>query len=82
VAWSILAFYWNDPYINIYKFDMEINELIQCYFCFESFEIHVDPFPGKNSEIWDCTICCNPNLITYTIENDNILRLEVSSGNE
>ncbi len=59
---------------------MEIT--ITCHFCFKSFEIDVALVDGLNTEIWDCEICCNPNKIVYGIENDKLVRLEVSSGNE
>ena len=27
--------------------------------------------------IEDCTVCCNPNLISYTIENEKVVYFEV-----
>ena len=46
---------------------MESNEqTITCHFCFETFEIDLgidETFSGRNTEIFDCEICCNPNKV-------------------
>ena len=55
---------------------------ITCHFCFEKFTIEVDLNDGLNTEIWDCEVCCNPNQIKYGIENEELVLLEVSNGNE
>jgi hypothetical protein len=55
---------------------------ITCHFCFEKFTIEVDLYDGLNTEIWDCEVCCNPNQIKYGIENEELVLLEVSNGNE
>ncbi len=57
---------------------------IICYFCHEQFifEINNLDFKGKNTEIWDCEVCCNPNQIIYEINREQITIYEVSSGNE
>ena len=55
---------------------------ITYHFCFEKFTIEVDVYDGLNTEIWDCEVCCNPNQIKYGIENEELVLLEVSNGNE
>jgi hypothetical protein len=55
---------------------------ITCHFCFEKFTIEVVVYDGLNTEIWDCEVCCNPNQIKYGIENEELVLLEVSNGNE
>ena len=55
---------------------------ITCHFCFEKLTIEVDLYDGLNTEIWDCEVCCNPNQIKYGIENEELVLLEVSNGNE
>ena len=52
-----------------------MNLNIICHFCFESFEVQIESNNELTSEIWDCEICCNPNLIKYKIKDDiyNIL---------
>jgi len=58
----------------------EIN--IQCYFCYETFQIQLDLYNGSNTEVWDCEICCNPNKVDYTFENDKLIMISVSSAND
>ena len=44
---------------------------ITCHFCFEQFEVSLEigsSFIGKNIEIYDCEICCNPNKLEYIVE--------------
>ena len=55
---------------------------INCHFCFELFEIMIEPFNGSNLEIWDCEICCNPNKVSYNIQNGELFYINISSGNE
>ena len=59
-----------------------MNLNIICHFCFESFEVQIESNNELTSEIWDCEICCNPNLNKYKIKDDIIELLEVSSGND
>ena len=35
---------------------------VELYFCSETVDI-----------IEDCTVCCNPNSISYTVENEKIV---------
>ena len=39
-------------------------------------------FIGKNIEIYDCEICCNPNKLKYVVDNGEIIINNVSDGNE
>ena len=58
---------------------------ITCHFCFEKFEVSLEigsPFIGKNIEIYDCEICCNPNKLEYVVDNGEIILNNVSDGNE
>ena len=60
-------------------------QIITCYFCFETFEIDLgieQTFSGKNTEIFDCEICCNPNKVDTEIYNGEVSSLNVSDGNE
>jgi len=59
--------------------------MIVCHFCFETFEAEIetdDFFSGYNSEIFDCTICCNPNKLEYNVWDGKICIVRVSDGNE
>ena len=60
-------------------------QIITCYFCFETFEIDLgidETFSGKNTEIFDCEICCNPNKVDTDIYDGEVSSLTVSDGNE
>ena len=57
---------------------------ITCYFCFEAFEVQLEVASEnvlKNSEIIDCTICCNPNKIDYESDENGINILLITDGN-
>lgn len=59
-------------------------QIITCHFCFESFEIYleIDPsFNGNNSDIFDCKVCCNPNMVNVIVSDGEIVSLSISSGN-
>ena len=61
---------------------MEIQ--IICFFCFETFSFYLEArdFEGVLTDIWDCSTCCNPNMIKVKINSKNITVLEVRDGNE
>ena len=65
---------------------MELNEqTITCHFCFEIFEIDLgidQTFSGRNSEIFDCEICCNPNKVDTEVYEGEVSSINVSDGNE
>ena len=56
--------------------------MIYCCHCYESFDIEIDTSNIFNQIVWDCDICCNPNLISYQFKYDKLLWLEVENGNE
>ncbi len=37
---------------------------------------------GKNTEIYDCKVCCNPNRLEYVVDDGEIIITNVSDGNE
>jgi hypothetical protein len=59
---------------------MEIR--ITCYFCFESFYVDICCGEKMNVEIWDCEVCCNPNKVEYLFKRNQLIYLDISSGNE
>ena len=69
-----------------FLYDTDSNlQIITCYFCFETFEIDLgidETFSGKNTEIFDCEICCNPNKVDTDIYDGEVSSLTVSDGNE
>ena len=61
---------------------LPVNHQVTCYFCFQDFEITLEVFSTINTEIWDCEICCNPNRVSYLINDETFIILEISDGNE
>ena len=60
-------------------------QIITCHFCFEIFEIDLEiaeAFSGRNSDIYDCVVCCNPNKINYGFYDGIVTNLIVSDGND
>ena len=58
---------------------------VTCHFCFEPFEVQLEVSSEnflKNSEIIDCTICCNPNKIDYEVDESGIITLSITDGND
>ena len=56
--------------------------VITCNFCFEQFEVSSEvgsAFNGNNTEIYDCEICCNPNIMVYVVDCENTI-LAVCQG--
>ena len=49
-----------------------------CAFCGEENDVLVDPSGGRRQTFTeDCTVCCRPNLITLTIDDDGEAGIEV-----
>ncbi len=59
-----------------------INHTIHCHHCYESFDIEIDTRDVSDQIVWDCEICCNPNLISYQFKNDELVWISVENGNE
>ncbi len=46
---------------------------IQCPYCWESFEITIDPSEGESQDfVYDCEVCCRPIDVRVTIEDETI----------
>jgi cysteine-rich CPXCG protein len=55
----------------------------RCAFCGEDNDVLVDPSGGRRQTFTeDCTVCCRPNLITLTIEDDGEVLLEAAQEYE
>jgi hypothetical protein len=55
----------------------------ECAFCGEENEVFVDPSGGRQQAFTeDCTVCCRPNLITLTLDDDGNVRLQVTQEYE
>ena len=54
-----------------------------CAFCGEDNDVFVDPSGGSHQTFTeDCTVCCRPNLITLTIDDDGDVAIEASQEYE
>ena len=54
-----------------------------CAFCGEDNDVFVDPSGGQHQTFTeDCTVCCRPNLITLTIDDEGEAAIEVSQEYE
>ena len=50
-----------------------------CAFCGEVNDLFVDPSGARRRTFTeDCTVCCRPNLITLTVDDEGDVALEVS----
>jgi hypothetical protein len=56
-----------------------LNKKYLCQSCYQQNSITVDmSYCSETVDlIEDCQICCNPNTISYTVENDKIEYFEV-----
>ena len=54
-----------------------------CAFCGEENDVAVDPSGARRQTFTeDCTVCCRPNLITLSIDDDGDATIEVSQEYE
>ena len=55
-------------------------KVYQCHSCFQNNNISIELSHCSQTVdlIEDCTVCCNPNTISYTVESENIVYFEVA----
>ena len=54
-----------------------------CAFCGEDNEVFVDPSGGRRQTFTeDCAVCCRPNLIALSVDEDGEVELDVSQEYE
>ena len=54
-----------------------------CVFCGEENDLTVDPSGGRRQTFTeDCTVCCRPNLITLTLDDEGDVEVEVTQEYE
>ena len=54
-----------------------------CAFCGEENELTVDPSAGRRQTFTeDCTVCCRPNLISLTLDDEGEASIEVTQEYE
>ncbi len=54
---------------------------IECPGCGEVVELLVDCSAGNQEYVEDCEVCCRPLVITISIGNDDIVRIEAQCEN-
>ena len=55
---------------------------ITCFTCYEDFSEDIEIYDGVHQEIIDCEVCCRPNKLFIEQKNGEIIRLDISNGNE
>ena len=54
-----------------------------CAFCGEENQTFPDPGAGRRQTLTeDCTVCCRPNLISLTVDEDGEVSLQVTQEYE
>ena len=54
-----------------------------CAFCGEANDVFADPSGGRRQTFTeDCAVCCRPNLITITADEDGEVELDVTQEYE
>ena len=54
-----------------------------CAFCGEENELTVDPSGGPRQTFTeDCTVCCRPNLIALTLDDEGDVSIEITQEYE
>ena len=55
---------------------------VSCSHCNHIYEVEVESIDGLVTKKECCNACMRKNLITYDIQDDELVRLEVSNSNE
>ncbi len=58
---------------------MNLEKRYQCQTCFQENSLYIEiTFCSETIDIIeDCTVCCNPNSISFTTENQKIVYFDV-----
>jgi hypothetical protein len=54
-----------------------ITRRIHCPYCAEALEIQLDLSAGDQSYIEDCQVCCQPMLISYSVNGTRLVSIDV-----
>jgi len=62
-----------------YFFTIPQEKEYKCQSCFQNNSVSIEMTLCSETVdvIEDCTVCCNPNSISYTIENEKVVYFEV-----
>ncbi|MDT0558277.1 CPXCG motif-containing cysteine-rich protein [Ichthyenterobacterium sp. W332] len=58
----------------------QLEYFFQCPHCWEQISILLEQSSGPQSYIEDCEVCCNPLLVDFTIEAENIVSFTASEA--
>jgi len=50
---------------------------VTCPHCWESITLEVDLSAGDQSYVEDCSVCCAPILVNYTVEDGELTDISV-----
>jgi hypothetical protein len=53
------------------------NVPITCPHCWESITLMIDLSAGEQSYVEDCSVCCAPILVSFTVEDGSLGELSV-----
>ena len=58
---------------------MEFEKDYQCQYCFQKNSVSIElTFSSETVDlIEDCSVCCNPNSVSYIMENEKVNYFEV-----
>ena len=67
------------PIVIFYFLTMYQEKEYKCQSCFQNNSVSIEmTFCSETVDvIEDCTVCCNPNSISYTVENEKVVYFEV-----
>ncbi len=51
----------------------------QCPYCWQKISMLLEPINEPQKYIEDCEVCCQPILVNYLIQDDEVLNLNVQS---
>ena len=49
-----------------------VNHPIACPYCGETIDIAIDLSAGDQDDVQDCTVCCSPIHVTYTVSRGKL----------
>ena len=55
---------------------------IQCPYCWESFELVIDPSETHQEYVEDCFVCCRPIHLIINIDNAEDIHIQALSEDE
>ncbi len=62
--------------------DLLMQANLQCPYCWETLDVLVDCSTPTQSYVEDCSVCCNPILVTAELDEDSGLRLDARREND